>query len=79
MNRHEAIPVITVTLCLLAFVIAILTESLRTAQYIFTLSPFLICWMVYSVIRFGKYKGRELIKDEEWGYADKSKDELKTF
>ncbi len=29
--------------------------------------------MVYNVIRYGEYKGRDLEKDEEWGYGDKDK------
>jgi hypothetical protein len=26
--------------------------------------------MVYNVIRYGKYTGRELKEDEEWGYEN---------
>jgi hypothetical protein len=41
-------------------------------------SPLLICWMVYTVLKRGKYEGPSL-GDEEFGYQDKSKDELGVF
>ncbi len=79
MNRHEAIPVTITTIALFVFAIAVFTENIQVAQVIFMLSPLLIIWMVYSVVRFGKYKSRELTDNEEWGYADKGTDELNTF
>jgi hypothetical protein len=47
----------------------------------FLLSPFLVLWMVYSIIKHGVYKGKELEENEEWGYADKERKEFlkKTF
>ena len=42
------------------------------------LSPFLICWMVYTILKYGKYGGPELGNDE-FGYQDKKKDELGMF
>lgn len=72
MNRKEAIPVISVSILLIFFVVLIfLQEWLPVIQIIFLISPFAVVWMVYSVIRHGEYKGRELDKDEEWGYADR--------
>jgi hypothetical protein len=41
-------------------------------------SPILICWMVFTVLKYGKYEGPEL-GYEEFGYQDKSKDELGIF
>ena len=41
-------------------------------------SPLLICWMVYTVLKYGKFEGPEL-GDEEFGYQDKSKDKLGVF
>lgn len=35
--------------------------------------------MVYSVLKYGKYSGKELAEDEEWGYEDTNKEELDTF
>ena len=45
----------------------------------FVLSPFLVIWMVYVVLKFGKYNGRELKEDEEWGYGDRSRETLGVF
>jgi hypothetical protein len=47
----------------------------------FLLSPFLVLWMVYSIIKHGVYKGKELEETEEWGYADKERKKFlnKTF
>ena len=42
----------------------------------FMLSPLLILWMAYTIIRYGKYTGRELVEGEEWAYEDKEKDKL---
>jgi len=45
---------------------------------LFFLSPFLVIWMVYRVIRYDTYHGNEL-NDDEWGYADKKKEDLNMF
>ena len=45
----------------------------------FLFSPFLVIWMVYVVLKYGKFNGRELKQDEEWGYSDRSRDTLGTF
>jgi len=74
MNRKEIIPVIMVTSLLIIYTVLISIESFLTlVNIIFIASPFFIVWMVYSVLHFGKYKGRELNENEEWGYADKEK------
>jgi hypothetical protein len=71
------IPVIIVSAVLVLYLILILTKApLLYINIIFTASPFLVSWMVYCVIRYGKYKGRVLSEDEEWGYADKEKSEV---
>jgi hypothetical protein len=50
--------------------------SLPVAYLIFSISPFLLIWLAYTVIRFGVYKGKEFQADEEWGYGDRSKEDL---
>ncbi|WP_207492286.1 hypothetical protein [Aridibaculum aurantiacum] len=40
----------------------------------FLLSPFLVIWMAYTILKHGKYEGRELAENEEWGYQDKPAD-----
>ena len=34
---------------------------------LFLFSPVVLLYLVYSVIRYGKYSGRELKDGEEWG------------
>lgn len=46
------------------------------AYFIFAISPFLLLWMTYTVIRSGIYNGKEFEADDEWGYQDRNKDEL---
>ncbi|MEO6670807.1 MAG: hypothetical protein ABIN36_15110 [Ferruginibacter sp.] len=72
------------SVCLVSIYLLIYIELLQfdnTQKYgiiMFLFSPFLICWMVYTVLKHGKYKGREL-NDDEFGYQDKSTDELGVF
>lgn len=42
--------------------------------WMFLLSPILMAWTVYTVLKYGKYNGPEL-GDKEFGYQDKAKDE----
>ncbi len=80
MKRKEILPVITVTGIWLVYCVLVFTQSAIGLSYtIFVASPFLMGWMAYSIIRKGKYAGKELEEDEEWGYADKRKDELGLF
>jgi len=53
--------------------------SLQVLGIMFLLSPFLVIWMAYSILKYGSYNGRELNADEEWGYQDKEKKDLGTF
>jgi len=32
--------------------------------------------MAYVIIRYGRYTGRELKDNEEWGYEDRKKEDL---
>jgi hypothetical protein len=52
--------------------------TMAAGMLMFVLSPVMIVAMVYSVLRFGQYKGREL-DDHEYGYGDKENDELGVF
>jgi hypothetical protein len=80
MKKKENVAVFTVTGLFLLYCLLLFTNSyIELAYAIFFTSPFLVAWMVYAVIYNGKYTGKELNDDEEWGYADKRKDELKLF
>ena len=50
--------------------------SISLVNFIFAISPFLLLWMTYTIIRHGIYNGKELQEAEEWGYQDKDKEEL---
>jgi len=45
------------------------SEKVLTAM--FALSPFLEVWMAVTILKYGKYSGRPLGDNEEWGYQDK--------
>lgn len=49
------------------------------AMVMFFLSPLIVGWMVFVVIRHGVYAGHELSDQEEWGYQDRNKEELGMF
>jgi hypothetical protein len=53
--------------------------SLTLLGILFLLSPFLVVWMAYTILRYGSYHGKELGEEEEWGYQDKNKDDLGVF
>ena len=71
MNPKEKISVIVVSLLLLSYAVLILFQKWAViVNIIFIIAPIAMGWLVYNVIRHGEYKGKELEKDEEWGYAD---------
>lgn len=73
MKRKEYIPVVIVSSTLLLYSILVgAGVSSLFIRIIFLISPILVAWLVYNVIRHGEYKGPELKSDEEWGYADKN-------
>jgi hypothetical protein len=45
----------------------------------FVASPFLVIWLVITILKYGKYNGPELKDNEEWGYQDRDKDSLGVF
>jgi hypothetical protein len=45
------------------------------AIYMLLFSPVIVVWLVYAVLKYGTYDGPEL-GDDEFGYQDKSKDDL---
>ncbi|MFY8003589.1 MAG: hypothetical protein ACOVNR_02055 [Chitinophagaceae bacterium] len=53
--------------------------SVTIISALFIFSPFLVAWMVYTILKKGHYPGKELAKDEEFGYQDKEKDSLGIF
>jgi hypothetical protein len=78
MLRKPSFAVTLTSVILFVYCLLIIRNS-PLAYFIFSISPFLVLWTVYTVIRFGIFKGKELNNDEEWGYEDKNKEELGVF
>ncbi|RTL58934.1 MAG: hypothetical protein EKK37_11495 [Sphingobacteriales bacterium] len=80
MLKKPAFAVLITTIAVVLYnILPQLTDSFTLAGFIFIASPFLIGWMVYTILRFGKYNGKELNDKAEWGYQDKQHDELGMF
>jgi predicted membrane chloride channel (bestrophin family) len=80
MFRKPSFAVAVVSAILIIYCILINFEiSLSIGYLIFGISPFLLIWLAYTIIRHGEYNGKELAEDEEWGYQDKNKEELGVF
>jgi len=71
--------VIAVTFYLVFYCILLQYKVTRDiALVMLGLAPFVLVWMVYTVLKHGKYNGPDL-GNEEFGYQDKNKDELDLF
>ena len=71
MLHKDILSVLGVTFYL--FVYILLLQFERTVGYAIVMllfSPLLICSMVYTVIKYGKYNGRQ-VNEDEFGYQDK--------
>lgn len=44
---------------------------------LFLIAPFLMIWMGYTILRFGRFADAELKEGEEWGYSDRSRDSFR--
>jgi hypothetical protein len=51
-------------------VIAYLEISVNLVFILFSISPFLVTWMVVSVLKSKTTEVKALKEDEEWGYQD---------
>lgn len=79
MLRNDTFSVVFVTLYVFIYSVLLQFEStLSFAIGMLLISPFLIFWMVYTILKYGKYNGKGLGTDE-FGYQDKNKDELGVF
>lgn len=69
MLTNATFSIIFTTAYLVIYCIFLQAEHLqRLAVGMFLLSPFVLCWMVYIILKYGRYTGRELSEDEEFGY-----------
>lgn len=79
MLRNHIFSVSFIIIYLFIYFILIQFEAtLRYGFLMLSLSPVLVSWMVYTILKYGEYKGKELGEDE-YGYADKNKEELGIF
>jgi hypothetical protein len=71
MLRNPIISTTLVTVYLLIYNALFFTgASLEVLVIMFLFSPFLVIWMVLTILKDKNYKVRELEEGEEWGYAD---------
>jgi hypothetical protein len=80
MKARIPVSVFIVTALLLLYAILIsLNTPLQITGSLFFISPFLLAWMAVSILKSGDHNKKDLAEGEEWGYADKKKEELNTF
>jgi hypothetical protein len=69
--------ILLATMYLLIYVVLFDTgASLQVLSAMFALSPVPVIIMVYQILRNANYTGKELEEGEEYGYADKKKEDL---
>ena len=73
MNRAN-FSILFASLYLLLFLVLLHTSYDKAVWSLFLLSPLVVIYMVYSVLRYGVYTGTELKEGEEWGYEDVDKE-----
>ena len=78
MNR-SSIAVLLSSMYLLVFLVLLQLGYSSISWILFLLSPFLLLYLIYSIIRYGKYTGKELSEGEEWGYEDADRKKLGTW
>ena len=80
MKQKMPVSVFIVTGFLIVYVMVMMTPAAESVgRSMFIASPFLVIWMVISVLRSKRFTGKDLEDGEEWGYADKKKEELGMF
>ena len=71
MKKH-AFATTVVTLYLLVYVLLFHFEApWIIIASMFLVSPILVIWMAYIILKHADYDNRELEENEEWGYQDK--------
>jgi hypothetical protein len=70
MLRSAAFATTFVTLYLVIYTVLFHTNAPSAITTgMFAASPFLLIWMAYTIMKYGKYSGPDL-DDKEWGYQD---------
>lgn len=71
MLRKPSFAVFLSSLYLVVYMIFVYNNNFDVVFKMFLGAPFVLAWLAYTIIRFGKFDGRELREGEGWGYADK--------
>ena len=80
MKQRIPASVFIVSAFLVGYVLVMSTNAVASiGRFLFILSPSLLIWMVISVLRSKNFTGKDFEEEEEWGYADKRKEELGMF
>ncbi len=73
MKKH-VFATVFVSLYLVVYVMLFYFEApWQIIASMFLLSPILVIWMAYSILKYAAYDGRDL-ETEEWSYQDKPAD-----
>ena len=62
-----------------AFSMGLINSFHCLAMLIFCISPFLMIWLVLTILRDKSFKYPELPPGQHWGYRGKNKDDLGVF
>jgi hypothetical protein len=80
MKQRIPASVFIVSTFLVVYVILMsVNPSALIGWIMFLASPFLLIWMVISILRSKTFTGKDFEEEEEWGYADKRKEDLGMF
>jgi hypothetical protein len=79
MLKNPTVAAIAATVYLVIYSVLLQFSGAFDAAFaMFLFGPVLLLWLVITVLKFGKYKGKGLGKNE-YGYQDKNKGELDVF
>ncbi|ULQ58412.1 hypothetical protein KJS94_09410 [Flavihumibacter rivuli] len=73
MNRSVLVASIATAFAVIYNFLHLQGASLGLLLFLFALSPFVMGWLVITVLKDKSVKVRELEEGEEWGYTDREK------
>jgi hypothetical protein len=80
MKRKTPVSVYIVSALPVFYTILIALDApVQITGLLFFLSPFFMAWIVVSILKSKTGNMEEFSEGEEWGYADKKKEELGMF
>ncbi|HEY1007489.1 MAG TPA: hypothetical protein VGD92_09910 [Sphingobacteriaceae bacterium] len=80
MFRNPAFSIALASIYLVGYVTVLNSGiSLQLMLLLFSVSPILLLWMVYTILKYGRYAGPSLGPDREWGYQDRRSEDLGAF